>query len=101
MVQHHYVRAELRDMNTKGGGLIQATLDGLKLTPQGQRCTPAQLMEGFQHMTKRLQTADLSINFKAPSWFMTPNTYDAYTQITSARFGRWLFRGPQRITRCG
>jgi hypothetical protein len=82
VVQHHYVRAELRDINMrKGGGLIQATLDALKLTPQGQRCTPAQLMEGFQHMTKRLQTADLSINFKAPSWFMTPNTYDSYTQM--------------------
>jgi hypothetical protein len=82
VVQHQYVRAELRDINMrKGADLIQATLDALRATPQGQRCTRAQLLDGFQHMTKRLQTAELSINFKAPSWFMTPNYYDSYTQM--------------------
>ena len=82
VVQHHYVRAELHDINTrKGGGLIQETVAALQKTPQGQRCTPAQLMDGFNHMTKRLQTAELTINFKAPSWFMTENTYASYTQM--------------------
>jgi hypothetical protein len=82
VVQHQYVRAELRDINMrKGDALRQATLAALKALPQGRKCTQAQLLEGFQHMTKRLQTADLTINFKAPSWFMNPNNYDSYTQM--------------------
>jgi hypothetical protein len=82
VVQHHYVRAELRDINMrKGGGLVQATLNALKLTPQGRQCTNAQLLEGFQHMTKRLQSAELTINIKAASWFMNPNNFDSYSQM--------------------
>ncbi len=82
VVQHHYVRSELVDINNrKKSGLIQQTLTALSQTPQGRKCTQAQLMEGFEHMTKRLQTADLTINFKATSWFMTPNNYDSYTQM--------------------
>ncbi len=82
VVQHHYVRSELVDINNrKKAGLIQETLAGLSQTPQGRSCTQAQLMEGFKHMTKRLQTASLTINFKATSWFMTPNNYDSYTQM--------------------
>lgn len=82
VVQHQYVRAELRDINMrKGGVLIEETLAALALTPQGKKCTRAQLLEGFQHMTKRLQTAELTINIKAPSWFMTPNNYASYTQM--------------------
>ncbi len=82
VVQHHYVRSELLDINkNKKDGLIQETIAALRRTPQGRQCTQAQLMEGFEHMTKRLQTADLTINFKATSWFMTPNNYDSYTQM--------------------
>jgi hypothetical protein len=82
VVQHHYVRAELRDINMrKGGGLVQATLDALKLTPQGRQCTNAQLLEGFQHMTRRLQSAELTNNIKAASWFMNPNNFVSYSQM--------------------
>jgi hypothetical protein len=82
VVQHHYVRAQLNDINRrKGAALIKATLAALKLSPQGAKCSEAQLLEGFDHMTKRLQMAELSINFKAPSWFTKPNNYDSYTQM--------------------
>jgi len=82
VVQHHYVRAELHDINTrKGAKLIEETIAALKLTPQGKKANKAQLMDGFNHMTKRLQTAELTINFKSTSWFMSPNNYDSYTQM--------------------
>lgn len=82
VVQHHYVRSQLHDINVrKGASLIKETLAALRETPQGKKCTEAQLMEGFEHMTKRLQTAEMTINFKGPSWFMTENKYDSYTQM--------------------
>ena len=82
VVQHHYVRAELREINLhKGGKLVKETLDALKLLPEGKKYSSKKLQELFQHMTARLQTAELTINFKSPSWFMKPNTYPSYTQM--------------------
>jgi hypothetical protein len=82
VVQHHYVRAQLKHINsTKGGALIEETLAALATTPQGRGCTRAQLLEGFEHMNQRLQTAPLTINFQASSFFGKPNTYISYTQM--------------------
>jgi len=38
-------------------------------------------MKAFQHMTDRLQKANLTINFQAEAWFSTPNNYESYTQM--------------------
>jgi len=82
VVQHHYVRAELREINIrKGDALVEATLAALKQTPQGRKCDRVQLLHGFHTMTSRLQLADLTINIKAAKWFMTPNNYSSYTQM--------------------
>ena len=82
VVQHQYVRAELHEINTrKGLGLVQETINLLKAMPQCKKWTDKQFVDTFLHLTKRLQTADLTINFEAPKWFMSPNNYNSYTQM--------------------
>jgi hypothetical protein len=82
VVQHHYVRAQLREINVrKGNALIEATLEALKQLPQGRKCTRDQLLKAFWVMTERLQTADLTINFSAPKWFTAPNNTSSYQQM--------------------
>jgi hypothetical protein len=83
VVQHHYVRAQLREINLRNGdALVEATLQALRQTvPGGRKCTREQLLQAFSVLTTRLQKADLTINIKAPSWFTTPNNYDSYAQM--------------------
>lgn len=83
VVQHHFVRAQLRHINTHGrDDLVKQTLEAMRAHASGgDRAKQKHLMDGFEHMTRRLQTADLTINFEAPSWFLTPNPYNTYTQM--------------------
>jgi hypothetical protein len=83
VVQHHFVRAQLKHINTHGrDDLVKQTLESIRTTaPGGNQATPAHLVEGFEHMTRRLQQANLTINFEAQSWFSKPNTYETYTQM--------------------
>jgi len=82
VVQHHYVRTELRDINVrKGDALVEATLAALQQTLQGRKCTRSQLLHGCHTMTSRLQLADLTRNIMSTKWFMTPNDYPSYTQM--------------------
>jgi len=84
VVQHHYVRAELRDINVrKGDALVEATLAAFQQTPQGRKCTRVQLLHGFYTMTSRLQLADLTINIMATKWFMTPNNERAVRTVNA------------------
>ena len=81
-VQHQYVRAQLRDINmNKAESLMVETLAALAQSPQGHKCTMEHLMEGVTHMTERLQTADLAINFRAQTFFTTPNKWSSYMQM--------------------
>lgn len=82
VVQHHFVRAQLKHINSHGrDDLITQTLEALKSAPGGNRATSGDLMAGFAHMTRRLQQANLTINFEAQNWFSRPNPYDTYTQM--------------------
>ena len=83
MVQHQYVRAQLREINVRNGGaLIEETLQALRRTaPGGKKCSHEQLLQAFSVLTSRLQRAELTINIKGPSWFSTPNNYDFYGQM--------------------
>jgi len=83
VVQHHYVRAQLHEINVRNGGaLVEATLEALRKTaPSGKKCSREQLLQAFSVLTSRLQRADLTINITAPSWFSTPNNYDSYAQM--------------------
>jgi hypothetical protein len=83
VVQHHYVRAELRQINTHGRNrLLTEAFTALKLcTPKLATAGDKKLMEAFDHMTRRLQQANLTINFQALAWFAKPNPYESYTQM--------------------
>lgn len=83
VVQHHFVRAQLQQINTHGSSALHAeTFKALRAHVPGlATATDAQLLQVFDKMTKRLQKARLTINFNAASWFSTPNTYETYTQM--------------------
>jgi len=83
VVQHHFVRAQLRHINTNGKDrLVNETIAALRRDAPGLRnASDAKVMNAFDHMTKRLQQANLTINFQAESWFSKPNNYDSYTQM--------------------
>jgi hypothetical protein len=107
-VQHAYVNCRLRDINTSGNhaALLEATKTALRALPRFQKANKVQLECAIAHMTRRLQLADLTINFKATSWFSTENTYDSYTQMyqramRSSRFGQMVLtdqpQNPARV----
>jgi hypothetical protein len=83
VVQHHFVRAQLNHINTHGKDrLVTETLAMLRREAPGfQNAPDAKVMKAFQHMTHRLQKANLTINFQAEAWFATPNNYESYTQM--------------------
>jgi hypothetical protein len=81
-VQHQFVRSELRHLDGKAGEFKQETMKELQKTVPALRNVDWNvLLAAFDQITARLQSADLTINIKASSWFMTPNNYDSYTQM--------------------
>ena len=81
VVQHHYVRAQVHTINADHEALILKTFDALRERPEYSKSSNAELVDVFRRMTKRLQEAEICINFKASSWFMNPNNYESYTQM--------------------
>ena len=84
MVQHHYVRAQLRNINAgpSSNKLIDETLEALKhYNPNGKSCTPVQLLQGFAGMTSKLQQCNLAINFSAEGFFSAKNESKSYQQM--------------------
>src|SRR5882672_980007 len=82
-VQHAFVNARIRDINARAiTTLFTPTLAALKDTiPALRKATPEKVQAVFFHLTERLQSAQLTINLMAPSWFMSPNNYESYTQM--------------------
>jgi hypothetical protein len=81
-VQHQFVRSEIRHLDGKAGEFKQETMKELqRQVPALRNANWDQLLAVFDQMTARLQSADLTINFKASSWFLTPNDYDSYAQM--------------------
>jgi len=83
VVKHHYVRAQLREINTrKSDGLIYAAVKTLQYSlSQGPNYTWDDLVQRYIDMTKRLQEADLTINFRAEGFFREPNNSTSYGQM--------------------
>lgn len=82
MVQHHYVRAQIRNINGKEQQLVAATIAALKKNdPKLKDASDARLLERFNKMTAKLQEANLAINFSAEGFFKTPNNSDSYSQM--------------------
>jgi hypothetical protein len=81
VVQHHYVRAELRHINTTGRSRLvnEACTTLRQMVPKLARASDDRVLEAFDHMTRRLQRANLTINFQAAAWFSAPNPYESYT----------------------
>ena len=52
-----------------------------KLIAEGENPTEELVLDAVRHMTRTLQEAEVTINFKADEWFAGENTYDGYTQM--------------------
>lgn len=81
VVQHHYVRAQVRTIEGNAESVIADTLNALRARAEYAKFSDNQLYPVFQRMTTSLQNAEICINFKASKWFMQPNNYDSYTQM--------------------
>jgi hypothetical protein len=81
IVQHHYVRAQVHTIQSNGASLLDETVNQLRKRLEFSSLDNYQLGQIYRRMTASLQAADLTINFRASSWFMQPNLYDSYTQM--------------------
>jgi hypothetical protein len=82
-VQHAYLNGRLKAINTSSShdALLEATKTALRALPRFHKAKDAQLEFAIAQMTRRLQSADLTINIDARSWFRTENIYDSYAQM--------------------
>lgn len=83
LVQQQYVAARLEDIKRRNPGLEQKVAQVLTQHPllAGQKFKGDRWLEVYRKMNRSLQCADLTINFRAESWFTTENTYSSYTQM--------------------
>jgi hypothetical protein len=82
LVQQHYVAARKealyrrdKDLETK----VKEALRGNALL-HGVKTSGDKWLEVYRKISANLQAADLTINFKADSWFSTENHYETYAQ---------------------
>lgn len=88
-VQKQYVDTRLRELKAIGGHAIAGALFVIeqmlleKIPAQRRpRMIPAQeLQRVYKAIEENLQSAELTVNFKADTWFTNPNPYDTYTQM--------------------
>jgi hypothetical protein len=89
LVQKQYIDTRLKELKAISGFNIAAALFVieqmlLEKIPQHKRprIIPTQELERiYRAIEKNLQSAELTVNFKADTWFTNPNTYDTYTQM--------------------
>ena len=95
-VQHTFTNARIRDINRRAiTTLFNPTLALLKANvPSLRKASPEKVQAAYFHMTERLQSAQLTINLVASSWFMTPNNYESYTQM----YERAIRGGQMKLT---
>jgi hypothetical protein len=81
VVMHHFARSEVRNLTAQAETLHGKVVAKLRTLPEFANFTNDQLVEVIRQLTFRLQTADLTVNFKASSWFRTPNQSRTYQQM--------------------
>lgn len=81
VVMHQFARGEVRNLNGQADALYPLLITRLKARPEFCKFSDKQLCEVIKNITYRLQTADLTINFKAPGFFTTENTTTTYKQM--------------------
>src|SRR5262245_34883726 len=82
LVQEHYVRARKQDLKRRNPELekkLAALIQGHRAFA-GVKFQGDKWLEIYRQINKSLQAADLTINFRAESWFTDENQYDSYTQ---------------------
>jgi hypothetical protein len=61
-----------------------------KLPPNKKQNIPAkELLRVYQAIERNLQSAELTVNFMAETWFASPNPYDTYTQMYQRAVTGW------------
>jgi hypothetical protein len=63
------------------GEMYAALVNHLKSKPDFANYSPDHMSVVIKNATYMLQTADLTINFKAKTWFKNPNNCDNYIQM--------------------
>jgi len=83
LVQQHYVQARMESLHRRNKDLESQIAEKIRTHPkfQGMKLSGDKWLAVYRRITERLQSADLTINFSASSWFSQENTYDSYTQL--------------------
>lgn len=80
LVQRHFVEARLESLYTRNKDLEELVKQALLkhipgLSPKGDKW-----LEAYKKINRNLQSCDLTINFKATSWFASENKFETYAQ---------------------
>jgi hypothetical protein len=83
LVQQHYVQARLDSLHRRNTDLEAQISDRIRSHPKfkGMKLGGDKWLAVYKRITEKLQSADLTINFSASSWFANENTYESYTQL--------------------
>ena len=89
VVQQSFVNSRVHEINRSSGNLkedtIQAFLNDPTLAPRLKGYSSSKKRafceDAYDRLTRVLQSRDLTINFKAASWFTTENPYTSYAQM--------------------
>lgn len=82
LVQRHYVEARQEALYRRNKDLEKLVAQTLIAHPalKPLKLNSRNWMKVYDRISARLQSADLTINFNAGSWFATENHYESYTQ---------------------
>lgn len=84
LVQKQYVETRLEELgarNTRGKYEAIVILRDMLQKQRNQEIPLQELYRVYDAIEKNLQSAQLTVNFKADAWFTNPNPYDTYTQM--------------------
>lgn len=81
VVMHHFARSEIRSLDASADALYARLVARLRGRPEFRRFSDKQIREVIKNITYRLQSAELTINFKVDNYFKTENTWTHYAQM--------------------
>lgn len=89
VVQQSFVNARVNEISRSSGDLKQDTIQAFlndstlasRLKGNSASRKRAFCEDAYDKLTRTLQSRDLTINFKAASWFTTENPYNSYAQM--------------------
>jgi hypothetical protein len=81
VVMHHFARSEIRSLDAAADALYARLVARLRGCQEFRKFSDKQLREVIRNITYRLQSAELTINFKADGYFKAENTWTHYAQM--------------------